>query len=197
MRHAQIAYFFLLCSGRDGELPCLVVHARNRHVCDAPDTGVITHERHKLTSLFFFCVGLWVIPLRSGLPCLTWTPIDQMSTLTLGTAHQVSIQLRCTRASTAARKNKIGKKRRRKLTAVTMQPSNGLIEIDELSSRLRVSAKALRTTSQPSAQSITLAYARHRAAELPGPRCCGQARTTGIRMKEDHDETVGCCGRRH
>lgn len=149
--------------------------------------------------LIFFSSLRWAVATPAAIrPCLfDMGAIDQMSTLTLGTAHQVSIQFRCTRSSTAARENKIGNKKEEKLTAVTMQPSNGLIEIDELSSRLRVSAKALRTTSQPSAQSITLAYARHRAAELPGPRCCGQARTTGIRMEEDHDETVGCCGRRH
>lgn len=68
MRHPQIACFFLLCSGRDGELPCLVVHAGNRHVCDAPDTGVITHERQKieLTLVLRRAVGS---PAAIG-PCL-------------------------------------------------------------------------------------------------------------------------------
>lgn len=38
-------------------------------------------------------IGLWEIPLRSGLACLTWAPSVRYRLLTLGTAHEVSIQL--------------------------------------------------------------------------------------------------------
>lgn len=55
-----------------------------------------------------------------------------------------------------------------KLMAITMQPSNGLIEIDEpppafLSSQKHSAPRHSRQGSQ-----ITLTYARHRAAGLPG-----------------------------
>lgn len=112
---------------------------------------ITTQERQRLDSQFRSPfplghlreppIGLWEMPAAIR-PCLFDVgAIDQISTFDpryrppgLNTA---SLKMQ----STAARK---GEKLRKeeKLTAVTMQPSNGLIEIDEPPSRLRVSAKA-------------------------------------------------------
>lgn len=69
--------------------------------------------------------------------------------------------------STAARK---GEKLRKeeKLTAVTMQPSNGLIEIDEPPPAFVSVQKHSTPRHSRQGSQITLTYARHRAAGLPG-----------------------------
>lgn len=106
-----------------------MVHAGNRHVCDAPDTGVITHERQKIEPTLFLrravgnpaAIGPCLFDMGAHRSVVEFNP--RYRPPGLDTASLQSVKYRC-------KEIKLEKKRR-KLTAVTMQPSNGLIEIDE------------------------------------------------------------------